>query len=73
MAKPCVSQEVYPPKTCSATHVRQIKKSNLFYRAEIGFMKSTFPYYEEYVYPEGETSGDNIPTFGNESVERSFH
>lgn len=36
-------------------------------------MESTFPYYEEYVYPEGVTSGDNIPSFGNESVERSFH
>lgn len=36
-------------------------------------MRSTFPYYEEYVYPEGVTSGDNILSFGNESVERSFH
>lgn len=36
-------------------------------------MKSRFSYYEEYVYPEGVTSGDNIPSFGNEAVETSFH
>lgn len=49
------------------------KKESLFYRAEDWLHEVQFSYYEEYVYPEGVTSGDNIPPFGNESVETSFH
>lgn len=73
MAKPCARQEAYPPKTCNTAHVRYIKIESYSAELRIGSVKSRFSYYEEYVYPEGVTSGDNIPSFGNESVETSFH
>lgn len=73
MAKPCARQETYPPKTCNIAHVRYIKSKSYSAELRIGSIKSRFSYYEEYVYPEGVTSGDNIPPFGNESVETSFH
>lgn len=73
MAKPCARQEAYPPKTCNTAHVRYIKSKSYSAELRVGSLKSRFSYYEGYVYPEGVTSGDNIPPFGNESVETSFH
>lgn len=52
---------------------RYIKSKSYSAELRVGSLKSRFSYYEEYVYPEGVTSGDNIPPFGNESVETSFH